>query len=820
MIDGGEAIGMGRMTGEDLATLYRVGTLGDWADDRLLDRFEGARDAEGEAAFETLVRRHGPMVRRVCRAILGDPHAADDAFQATFLVLAARSGSIRRREGIDGWLHGVALRIARRARRDAGRRRALEGHAARPEVFDPERPDAIDVEALLNEVDRLPGHYRTPILLHDLGGQSCVEVSRRLGCPVGTVKARLSRARSLLRARLERRGHAPSASPIAALPASFALPAPLGERTVRSAVSLAMGRSGAVAPDVAASARWMLNAMIYSQMKTAAAVLLGLEVLSAGALGVIAGQQPKRPEANASTIAASPSIRDGDGDAAAVAAPEPLKGPVPEADAIVDQALEIAMGLDDPTDRAESLLSIGVAQARRGETAEALETLRHAREAAEQIPREAPHPEPHPIIRVATAQAEAGDQEAAFATLKRTASMLTEDRPGPELDWANLLPAWRRVAGRREISLVIEPYRDKLTKLHVGNMPILLAYLEAESGDFDGALRRLRNSEAFRGPGKSRDRLVAAYQVAGALGAGDGGVADRVLSEAKRVIGDASDENSRLSQMHLYALLNVAGVEIRLGRLDDAEATIGAIRPDNLRDDLPERLWFQVDALRFNLARALIELADARREAGDRRGAVETVDAAVGFADQIDIPILRPDLLWKAAACYAELGEFEAAVRYARRGDSGMPPWEAIAEAQRESGDAAGAIASLVRGLEDAEDELDRVRSDLPDAGASDPRFWIWKEDPLVNAAVGVARFRFKLGDLEAATRVIEALPGSSRPWGFITLSADLARIGNIEEARAVIGGIDDPGMRERAIVEIAIAWPGPRPAPERNDGP
>ena len=122
-------LGMSRDSGSilrSLRTLFSVGTAGGMTDGQLLEQFLSRRGEEAEAAFAALVASHGPMVWDVCRGILADSHAAEDAFQATFLVLVRRAGSIRRRDAVGPWLHGVARRVAVRARAVAARRRRRE----------------------------------------------------------------------------------------------------------------------------------------------------------------------------------------------------------------------------------------------------------------------------------------------------------------------------------------------------------------------------------------------------------------------------------------------------------------------------------------------------------------------------------------------------------------------------------------------------------------------------------------------------------------------------------------------------------------------
>ena len=145
---------------KDLHTLFRVGTAGGLTDGQLLERFLSQRDEAGEAAFRALVERHAPMVLRICRDVLGDRHEAEDASQATFIVLACKASSIRKRESISSWLFGVATRVAAQAKAKAARRRRHEERnaelAAAKIVMDDPRVDWFD---LYEEIDRLPEHF-------------------------------------------------------------------------------------------------------------------------------------------------------------------------------------------------------------------------------------------------------------------------------------------------------------------------------------------------------------------------------------------------------------------------------------------------------------------------------------------------------------------------------------------------------------------------------------------------------------------------------------------------------------------------------------
>jgi polysaccharide biosynthesis/export protein len=205
----------------DIQSLFDTGTLNGLSDRELLEQFAGRRDASSEAAFEVLVLRHGPMVLRVCRNVLGDSTDAEDAFQATFLVLVRRSGSIRRLESLGSWLYGVACRVAARARVEASRRRAVERLGALRLVqpvapSDADGPDRAEFGAVIQEeVRRLPEKHRAVVALCYWQGLTQEEAAAQLGCPLGTVRSRLARARSRLHRRLTHRGLAPLAGMVA-----------------------------------------------------------------------------------------------------------------------------------------------------------------------------------------------------------------------------------------------------------------------------------------------------------------------------------------------------------------------------------------------------------------------------------------------------------------------------------------------------------------------------------------------------------------------------------------------------------------------------
>src|SRR5262249_47890108 len=203
------------------------------SDAELLEQFALHRR---EAAFEALLYRHGPLVFGVCRRILFDMQAAEDAFQATFLVLARKARSITRRSLVSNWLYGVAFRVAARARKNALRRRVFERHnfdlTAVPDAGRSTDPDLAPL--LHEEVQRLPDKFRGPFVLCYLEGKTNEEAADQLRWPVGTVKTRLSKAREMLRTRLARRGVALTTGLLTANALATGAPAALLDRTFQA----------------------------------------------------------------------------------------------------------------------------------------------------------------------------------------------------------------------------------------------------------------------------------------------------------------------------------------------------------------------------------------------------------------------------------------------------------------------------------------------------------------------------------------------------------------------------------------------------------
>jgi RNA polymerase sigma factor (sigma-70 family) len=265
----------------------------------LLERFLRQRD---EVAFEALVRRHGPMVLGVCRRVLRNEADAEDAFQATFLVLVRKAASVRPRGMVGNWLYGVARNTALKARDMIRRRQAREREAGAMS-----RPAATGdvgrhLQTLLDEeLPALPDKYRAPVVLCDLEGKTVKEAARQLGWPQGTLATRLRRGRALLAKRLVRHGLTYSGAGVAAALAGGAaaagVPAPLVTATVEAATAVAAGKAalaGVVAAPVAALTEGVLKVMLLTKLKNAGLVLLAAVALGAAAAGA-AYRAPAEP---------------------------------------------------------------------------------------------------------------------------------------------------------------------------------------------------------------------------------------------------------------------------------------------------------------------------------------------------------------------------------------------------------------------------------------------------------------------------------------------------------------------------------------------
>jgi RNA polymerase sigma factor (sigma-70 family) len=307
------------MTGRQVPPLLRfiraigpVASEPEATDGQLLARFVRQRD---EAAFTALFRRHGPMVWAVCHRVLSDNHAAEDAFQATFLVFLRKAGSIDRPELLANYLYGIASRTAAKAKTLRARQRIREEPQSvdAPAAGSHDDSDWRDLRPVLDEeLQELPEKYRAPLVLCYLEGKTYAEAARALGWAEGTVSGRLARARHLLRGRLIRRGL--SVGSLAVLMAREAagrtLSAAVEEATARAvwlSVTGSPAALGVVSPQAAALAKGVLHAMFLNQVKIAAVVVLTVSLIGTGA-GIVTHRVRAADRRGTQDQTATPSV--------------------------------------------------------------------------------------------------------------------------------------------------------------------------------------------------------------------------------------------------------------------------------------------------------------------------------------------------------------------------------------------------------------------------------------------------------------------------------------------------------------------------------
>jgi RNA polymerase sigma factor (sigma-70 family) len=266
-------------------------------DQELLGRFRADRDEE---AFRSLVRRHGSMVFDVCRNVLGNEADADDAFQATFLVLAQKAARIRKEASVCSWLFGVAYRIAVTEQRNSARRR--KNHSCRSDRRAGQAADEFTwrevQQVLYEELNKISKCYRTPLVLYYLEGKTQDEAAAQLGVSKATVKQRLERGRALLRVRLVRRGLGPVTVLLAAswpLATATANPGPLlVASTVKAAALISVPRmvaAGLVSTKVAALIETVVKAALVTKVETTAMLVLAA-LLAVSGTGLITYRSP------------------------------------------------------------------------------------------------------------------------------------------------------------------------------------------------------------------------------------------------------------------------------------------------------------------------------------------------------------------------------------------------------------------------------------------------------------------------------------------------------------------------------------------------
>lgn len=600
--------------GPQFPTLFKIGTVGGLSDGELLNRFTSSRGEAAELAFAALVERHGPMVLRVCRSILRDEHAAEDALQATFLILVRRASTVRKQDSIGSWLHGVALRVAACARGASMRRRRHEKRAAELVPTDArDIPGDLDLAPVLHEeVERLPQRYRVVIVLCHLEGLTCEAAAGRLKWPVGTVKSRLARGRERLRNRLVHRGLAPSAGasglmfPVETV--SPALSAALVKSTAQIATFFFEGQAaslGAIPASVAVLTRKVFTLMMMKNLAFSIAIFLSFAVASIGISAFIRGPQADSP------AKAQDAPRAQAEDQSAVR-PEP----------VLEDALRAADQISVPWMKAHALADIAVAQARLGQKESSRTTFRRAAQIIKES-EDKPELMSANLSWLAKAQALAGDLGEARATVAEL------------LQWAPKIEDEDRRGAYLEIA----------------------ATRQAKAGDVQSALTLF----CALGDAPSSVRAYVLSEIAGEQAkARDVGGARATMTiaetEARRAEQETPPEGVSLSDWleavrlaQVRGLAPLARAEAEAGQIDAAHASLERARV--LANEIGED----------SRAASLALIALAQKNMGDQKASEATMRLAMKTAEELENADRRVEALARIVYEQVDAGDLGSA---------------------------------------------------------------------------------------------------------------------------------------------------------------
>jgi RNA polymerase sigma factor (sigma-70 family) len=548
-------------------------------DAELLGAFVARRDP---AAFETLVRRHGPMVLGVCRRVLGHAQDAEDAFQAAFLVLARRAAAVAPREMVGSWLYGVAYRTALEARRMIARRRARETRVQdRTQSATEPDPPASDLSAVLDEeLSRLPDRLRLPVVLCDLEGRTRRQAARELGLPDGTFSNRLAAARRTLARRLSARGVTVPAAGLAVVLAqtgTSAVPPALVEATVRASIGPAAELASTV---VNTLSHEVVKAMYLTKLKVLATVVLvlgaaaGTGVWGGRALTAEPAQVPKNPTP---VPPKAPPARPVDQKGLLARSAEEMKS----VKATGDEAL---------TRKADRLVRIAHSQARAGDKAAAAATFQDALAVAGEVKAEDKRAEA--MVNVGFYQANAGLTDDARKTVEKItvkSELQTQDDRGQV---------------QSEIASALAKAGDVAEALKVAEaIPERLLRFKGKKGEKDVERRdTMRRDRAFQliieaqlkagdaaGAAKVVGRLQGEWYrvsmteevIVGLVKAGDTAAAGRLLDELKAEMEKSETYKVPGRRNHIVAMMQAA-----IGDAAGAVAWIEKIESAEERADL------------------------------------------------------------------------------------------------------------------------------------------------------------------------------------------------------------------------------------------
>jgi len=690
-----------------IRVLYDLGTIRDLTDGQLLERFATERNEAAELAFAALVERHEAMVWRVCRSILRDEHAAEDAFQATFLVLFRKARSLWVRDSLGPWLHRVACRAAERARDRMIRRRhlirrLLEVAAASACA----RADSGAAADLHEEIDRLADRHRVPLVMCDLEDYTYEEAAQQLGWTVGTVKSRLARARERLRERLVRRGLGQADARLGVLalpvPTSSVLPAELS----RSAMTIAsrFARDRTVPMAILKLSDGALKTMRWNPLTIAAgaafvaALSVGMGVMAHITFGTRAGSEggiPVVPPAQAA---------EGNPHAESKSLIAPL---------LAESQVEIKR-MEPGFQKARLLSELATLQAELGYSDAARETGHRAMAVAQAIEEE--QTRVSELREAAKAQGAAGDLEGALATEELIGDGSADARTYREFVLQEVGEALAKAGHLDQAARVLSLMRRK--GLKSGVLAFMLTSAYAKSGDtraasqtadsiadevmrvgamvgmaWDGstfcgemedgiALARFHAGDRIA----AKEYLEKARTIASSIPDGEGrGRALGTIARAMIGMGDLPGAIRLVETIADHvgrdrALVDIATIQAKSGRWDDAIKSAGDIRSDALR------------------MVALTRVAKARGLAKDPSAAQELFAQALELTKSLTLDS-RPDLTgpYHVALAQAETGDYRSAreTLLRSRPDDMSEAAFLIALVKARSGDALGAMQTM-----------------------------------------------------------------------------------------------------------------------------
>jgi RNA polymerase sigma factor (sigma-70 family) len=734
------------------------------------------------------------MVLKVCRQVLGDSHDADDAFQATFLVLLRKAHSVRNADSVASWLNGVAYRISRNARVAGIRRRAHERRGAEmrapKDAGEADRPESWP--EIHEEIARLPARYREPLVLCYLEGLTTGAAAHRLRCPQGTVLSRLARGRERLRVRLIRRGLAPGdrvgTRDLPPGPEATGVAGALLSATVRLGTRFFDDptAAAAVSASVASLVEGDLQAMLWTKMKAGALLGWALAALAAGAGAALAYQD--RPEGRdvrsreAPRKAARPAVSS-----SIVFVPLPARGDLHR---LLRRASSeaIALAKTKPASSSWCLTTIATAQAKAGDLDGAGATFVEAVRESEG----GGAANPWNLWRIGHHQVVCGLKEEARATLRRAVQVM----PGVEGDYQK--DSWTV----RSLSVIVqdqavlgdtEDARKTVERLlafsntFFETSPIknardvdspMIAAAIAAVGDFEGAFRK---AEGVQNGGNVLGEIASA--------------AARTLDRAaaRRFVREAADRLATMKWVDdtYFGLSDLAEAQARLGDVEGARRLARAI------GEGPSRGGHDMT---YGQPYAMIRVATVQREIGDTIGARETLREA--FRSVNDHPRMRgrDGRFLQVASGQIASGDLEGAARTVAAIEGDRPETLAsLSRAYAARGDDAAARTSMTRALIDARQ-----------AARNPPS--------LDRAVMELAEVQAMAGDVPGALKTARAIRDPMyQEWALQRIISARATAGDVAEAlRLVLDESKTPEERRAALqglgqgVEIRLALPWP----------